>query len=178
SDPTGVSEGWGQPNALVVSGGCDKDLKVWDVKSGQVFFIRRLDCYSYCIQTLSGHTSTIRCLKVLHNLPIVVTGSRDRTIRVWNVLTGKCLHTMTGHTDSVRCVDVWNEYCVSGSYDHTVRVWKWRTGECVWVLRGHFSQIYCVAVYGSKDLDGGEEEGRIVSGGLDTTVRIWDLKTG
>ncbi|KAL4252750.1 putative E3 ubiquitin ligase complex SCF subunit sconB [Abortiporus biennis] len=213
SDPTGVSEGWGQPNALVVSGGCDKDLKVWDVKSG------------YCIQTLSGHTSTIRCLKVLHNLPIVVTGSRDRTIRVWNVLTGKCLHTMTGHTDSVRCVDVWNEYCVSGSYDHTVRVWKWRTGECVWVLRGHFSQIYCVAVCGwnnggvgqnqggegwvkmakrqrretkevlggvsddsdgedenmedgSKDLDGGEEEGRIVSGGLDTTVRIWDLKTG
>lgn len=36
SDPSGTSEGWGQPNALVVSGGCDKDLRVWDVKSGYV----------------------------------------------------------------------------------------------------------------------------------------------
>lgn len=34
SDPTGSSDGWGQPNALVVSGGCDKELRVWDVKSG------------------------------------------------------------------------------------------------------------------------------------------------
>jgi len=29
-----ASEGWGQPNALVVSGGCDKTLRVWDIKSG------------------------------------------------------------------------------------------------------------------------------------------------
>ena len=34
SDPCCRSEGWGQPNALVVSGGCDKVLRVWDVKSG------------------------------------------------------------------------------------------------------------------------------------------------
>jgi F-box and WD-40 domain protein CDC4 len=34
SDPAGASEGWGQPNALIVSGGCDKVLRVWDVKSG------------------------------------------------------------------------------------------------------------------------------------------------
>ncbi len=36
SNPSGTSDGWGQPNALVVSGGCDKDLRVWDVKSGYV----------------------------------------------------------------------------------------------------------------------------------------------
>ena len=36
SDPAGASEGWGQPNALIVSGGCDKVLRVWDVKSGYV----------------------------------------------------------------------------------------------------------------------------------------------
>ena len=34
SNPGGASDGWGQPNALVVSGGCDKELRVWDVKSG------------------------------------------------------------------------------------------------------------------------------------------------
>jgi F-box and WD-40 domain protein CDC4 len=31
---TNASRGWGQPNALVVSGGCDKVLRVWEVKSG------------------------------------------------------------------------------------------------------------------------------------------------
>jgi F-box and WD-40 domain protein CDC4 len=34
SDVCCASEGWGQPNALVISGGCDKVLRVWDVKSG------------------------------------------------------------------------------------------------------------------------------------------------
>lgn len=34
SDECCATEGWGQPNALVVSGGCDKILRVWDVKSG------------------------------------------------------------------------------------------------------------------------------------------------
>ncbi|KAG5641876.1 hypothetical protein DXG03_004016 [Asterophora parasitica] len=34
SDPCFASDGWGQPNALVVSGGCDKIVRVWDVKSG------------------------------------------------------------------------------------------------------------------------------------------------
>jgi F-box and WD-40 domain protein CDC4 len=36
SDICCASVGWGQPNALVVSGGCDKMLRVWDVKSGCV----------------------------------------------------------------------------------------------------------------------------------------------
>ena len=34
SDDCCATEGWGQPNALVVSGGCDKVLRVWDVKTG------------------------------------------------------------------------------------------------------------------------------------------------
>ena len=38
SSPCFSSEGWGQPNALVISGGCDKVVRVWDVISGLVFF--------------------------------------------------------------------------------------------------------------------------------------------
>lgn len=38
SDPCNASRGWGQANALVVSGGCDKQLRVWDVKSGYAAF--------------------------------------------------------------------------------------------------------------------------------------------
>ncbi|TBU45168.1 WD40 repeat-like protein [Dichomitus squalens] len=156
SYPGGASDGWGQPNALVVSGGCDKELRVWDVKSG------------YCIYILRGHTSTIRCLKVLHGRPIAVSGSRDRTLRVWDVQRGRLLRVLEGHTQSVRCLDACGSRVVSGSYDCTCRVWDVDTGACLHVLRGHFHQIYTVAFDGV----------RIASGGLDTTVRVWDASTG
>ncbi|GJE89631.1 WD40 repeat-like protein [Phanerochaete sordida] len=156
SEPSGSSEGWGQPNALVVSGGCDKDLRVWDVVSG------------FCIYALKGHTSTIRCLKVLHNRPIAVTGSRDRTLRVWDIQHGKCLRVLDGHEDSVRSIDVCGNKVASGSYDFTCRLWNIDTGECLHVMRGHHHQIYSVAFDGI----------RIASGGMDTTVRVWDAETG
>ncbi|KAI0638605.1 WD40 repeat-like protein [Trametes polyzona] len=156
SYPGGASDGWGQPSALVVSGGCDKELRIWDVKSG------------YCIYTLRGHTSTIRCLKVLHGRPLAVSGSRDRTVRVWDVQRGRLLRVLEGHTQSVRCLDVCGNKVVSGSYDCTCRVWDVDTGACLHVLRGHFHQIYTVAFDGV----------RIASGGLDTTVRVWDAATG
>jgi F-box and WD-40 domain protein CDC4 len=37
SDVAGATRGWGQPGPLVVSGGCDKDVRVWDVMTGCVF---------------------------------------------------------------------------------------------------------------------------------------------
>lgn len=91
SDPCNVSEGWGQPNSLVVSGGCDKMLKVWDVRSGFVITLYFNSClfiglsHRYCIHTLPSHTQTIRCVKVLHHSPIAVSGSRDATLKVWDI---------------------------------------------------------------------------------------------
>ncbi|KAF9035553.1 WD40-repeat-containing domain protein [Panaeolus papilionaceus] len=150
------SVGWGQPNSIIVSGGCDKVVRVWDARSG------------YCIYVLHGHTSTIRSLRVLDNRPIAITGARDSTLRVWDIQRGRCVHVLEGHDASVRCLDVSGNTVVSGSYDGTCRVWNVDTGECLHVLRGHFSQIYSVAFDGI----------RIASGGLDTTVRIWDATTG
>ncbi|KIM55986.1 hypothetical protein SCLCIDRAFT_17245 [Scleroderma citrinum Foug A] len=147
---------WGQPNPIVVSGGCDKRLRVWDVVTGR------------CIYVLDGHTSTIRCIRVLHNRPLAVTGSRDTTIRVWNIQKGTLLRVLQGHQQSVRCLDVCGNRVVSGSYDATCRVWNVDTGECLHVLRGHGLQIYSVAFDGVH----------IASGGIDTTVRVWDAESG
>ena len=78
--------------------------------------------YRQCIYVLHGHTSTIRSLRVLHNRPIAVSGSRDSTLRVWDVQRGKCLRILAGHQESVRCLDVCGDQVVSGSYDNTCRV--------------------------------------------------------
>ncbi|OXG97100.1 F-box and WD-40 domain-containing protein CDC4 [Cryptococcus neoformans A2-102-5] len=153
----GSVRGWqGLKTSLVVSGGCDKQVKVWDVETGQ------------CIHSLPGHTSTIRCIKVLPHRPIAVSGSRDYTLRVWDIQRGRCLHTLRGHTKSVRCVEVWGNMAVSGSYDNTAKLWNLDTGECLQTFTGHYSQIYSIAFNGSL----------VITGSLDSTVRVWSPTTG
>lgn len=80
------------------------------------------DLLSECLHTLHGHTSTIRCLKVLDGRPVAVSGARDASLRVWDIEKGTSLHYLIGHTHSVRCIEIAGHYCVSGSYDCTARV--------------------------------------------------------
>ena len=51
-----------------------------------------------------------------------MTGSRDSTLRVWDVQRGWMLRVLSGHLQSVRCLDVCGNRVVSGSYDTTCRV--------------------------------------------------------
>jgi WD40 repeat protein len=82
----------------------------------------RLYPLSECLHVLEGHTSTIRCIKVLQGRPIAVSGSRDASIRVWDLESGRLLHLLAGHDQSVRCIEVSGNKVVSGSYDCTCRV--------------------------------------------------------
>lgn len=77
---------------------------------------------SRCLHVLRGHTSTVRCMRVLDGRPIAVSGSRDATLRVWNIETGQALHLLAGHEHSVRCIEISGNKVVSGSYDATCRV--------------------------------------------------------
>ncbi|KAI9245100.1 WD40-repeat-containing domain protein [Phascolomyces articulosus] len=143
------------PERVLVSGGCDRDVRVWDLNTGQLRHV------------LHGHTSTVRCLK-MKDKRTAVTGSRDATMRVWDIERGVLLHVLLGHQASVRCLDICGNMVASGSYDSTARLWDMRTGRCLHVLVGHYSQIYAIAFDGQK----------VVTGSLDSTIRVFSATTG
>ena len=70
--------------------------------------------------------------------PVLITGSYDKTVRVWNLDTGECLRTLRGHTRAVRALQFDQRLLFTGSMDGTVRMWNWRAGECLRVLDGSY----------------------------------------
>ncbi|KAK5093500.1 hypothetical protein LTR24_004211 [Lithohypha guttulata] len=140
---------------ILVSGGCDRDVRVWNMATGR------------SVHVLRGHTSTVRCLK-MSDSKTAISGSRDTTLRIWDLESGLCKNVLVGHQASVRCLAIYGDTVVSGSYDTTARIWSISEGKCLKTLSGHFSQIYAIAFDGT----------RIATGSLDTSVRIWDPNTG
>jgi F-box and WD-40 domain protein CDC4 len=74
-----------------------------------------------CEQILRGHTSTVRCIQSA-GYKTVVSGSRDTTLRVWDLEKGVSTKVLVGHSSSVRCLAVHGDLVVSGSYDYTAMV--------------------------------------------------------
>ena len=76
-------------------------------------------------KVLKGHTDPVMCVAVTADGRRVVSGSLDKTVRVWDVETGQCLAILKEHTAGVLGVAVTADgrRVVSGSYDKTVRVW-------------------------------------------------------
>jgi len=125
--------------------------------------------------TLKGHLSAVTCVAISPDGRRVVSGSRDKTLKVWDVATGKCLATLKGHSNSVCSVAISPDgrRVASGSYDETVKVWDVATGECVATLTGHWKQVLCVAVF--------PDGRRVVScdaNYMSVVVKVWDVATG
>lgn len=120
----------------------------------------------------------------------VVSGSRDATLRVWDIHQGKCMYILVGHLAAVRCVQYDGKLVVSGAYDYLVKVWVPERQECIHTLQGHTNRVYSLQVRIVFQLTNIfnliicfvlvlQFDGiHVVSGSLDTSIRVWEAATG
>jgi len=76
----------------------------------------------------------------------LVSGSRDATLRVWDIESGHCLHVLIGHVAAVRCVQYDGRRVVSGAYDYMVKIWDPESETCLQTLSGHTNRVYSLQV--------------------------------
>lgn len=123
------------------------------------------------VRTLEGHTEAVSSVAVTSD-HLALTASHDKTLKIWDLNTGRLIRTLQGHADRVNAVAVTPDglRAVSASDDTTVMVWDLITGRVVRTLTGHASRVTDVVL----TPDGGQA----LSCSSDGTLRLWDLETG
>jgi WD40 repeat protein len=124
------------------------------------------------LRRFTGHTDSVWSVAFSPDGQQAISGSYDRTLRLWDVATGRELRRFEGHTGAVLSVafSKGGQVVVSGSADQTVRIWDVASGKEVRVLHGHQGAVNAVAL---------SPDGRMVlSGGADRVLRLWDRASG
>lgn len=101
--------------AYALSASWDKTLRLWELSTGET------------TRRFVGHTGDVLSVSFSADNRQIVSGSRDRSIKLWNTL-GDCKFTITdkGHTEWVSCVrfspNPQNPVIVSAGWDKLVKV--------------------------------------------------------
>ena len=127
---------------------------------------------SAALLELKGHRGEVWSVSFSKDGERVVSGSWDRTVRIWHAETGRELQKLKGHGSLITSVSFApdGKRVASGSLDNIVRIWDLETGNQQHKLKGHTHFVNSVSYS-----PGGEF---LVSGSRDKTARIWDTKKG
>ncbi|KAL8641031.1 MAG: hypothetical protein Q9228_002121 [Teloschistes exilis] len=181
---------FGGPRGGTLLASCSSDLtiKLWDPA----------DEYKN-IRTLPGHDHSVSAVRFIPSgaagAPasgnLLVSASRDKTLRIWDVTTGYCVKTLRGHAEWVRDVAASfdGRFLVSCGDDQTARIWDTTVGDIKTALVGHEHVIECctfapatsyphlAALSGLKKPPPASSSGEfLATGSRDKTIKIWDQR--
>ena len=110
---------WSPCGKHFVSGDRSGSIRLWDPDTGKQI-----------LNELSGHSKWITSFSFepIHTFGYIIrfaSSSKDKLVRIWNIVSGKCENILSGHTDSVEAV-IWggSNLLYTCSRDRTVKVWK------------------------------------------------------
>uniref|UniRef100_A0A8C4TJG8 Pleiotropic regulator 1 n=1 Tax=Erpetoichthys calabaricus TaxID=27687 RepID=A0A8C4TJG8_ERPCA len=122
-------------------------------------------------RVISGHLGWVRSIAVEPGNQWFVTGSADRTIKIWDLASGKLKLSLTGHISTVRGVAVSSRspYLFSCGEDKQVKCWDLEYNKVIRHYHGHLSAVYDIDLHPTIDV--------LVTCSRDSTARVWDVRT-
>ena len=122
-------------------------------------------------RVIAGHLGWVRCVSMDVSNEWFVTGSADRTIKIWDLASGNLKLTLTGHSHTVRgvVVSARSPYLFSCGEDKSVKCWDLEYNRVVRSYHGHLSGVYCITTHPTLDI--------LLTGGRDSVCRVWDIRT-
>ncbi|CAH3043238.1 unnamed protein product [Porites lobata] len=149
----------------ILSGSRDKTLIVWKLTRDETN-------YGVAERSLTGHNHFISDVVMSSDGQFALSGSWDKTLRLWDLNAGTTTRRFIGHTKDVLSVafSADNRQIVSGSRDKTIKLWN-TLGVCKYTIQdeGHTEWVSCVRFSPNSS------NPIIVSAGWDRIVKVWNL---
>ncbi|MEH2208422.1 MAG: serine/threonine-protein kinase [Nostoc sp.] len=122
--------------------------------------------------TLKGHENSVLSVAISPDGKTIASSGDDRTIKLWNLATGKLISSLNGHFQQVNVVVISpdGKLLVSASDDNTIKIWNLATRKQIRTLIGHSDSVHALAISADSET--------LVTGSDDNTIKIWDLATG
>ena len=124
------------------------------------------------VSAASGHSDIVSSVAFSPDGRFALSGSDDKTLRLWETNTGREIRSFIGHWRPVTCIAFSpdGKFALSGSDDKTIRLWDVETGRSIRSFEKDSFSVSSIAF---------SPDGRLaLSGSSYKTLKLWDVKTG
>jgi len=143
------------PNEKLATGSVDGKVQIWNAINATLIY------------NLTGHTEKVNILCLLKDNITLLSYSSDKTIRLWNINSGKS-EKIIKESPIKALVVLPNQDLASATAENKIRIWEKNSGQLIKILHGHNKTINCLVALNN----------RLFSGSDDMTIKIWNTRTG
>lgn len=146
----------------ICTGSDDATLRVWNPKSGENIHVIRGHPY---------HTEGLTYLTISADSTLALSGSKDGSVHMVNIITGKVVSSLVSHTDSIECIGFSRSspWAATGSMDQKLIIWDLQHSSPRSTC-DHEDGVTCLMWLGTSKY--------VVTGCVDGKVRVWDSLSG